>query len=70
MPELARVATAMCNTAELTFEEKLSFVEDLHTLCSRKEDVTYLPNEQPIQGLCPAKACELKIEGWVFSIQS
>ncbi|KAJ5975642.1 hypothetical protein N7481_009349, partial [Penicillium waksmanii] len=62
MPELAHIATTMSCTTELTFEEKLSFVEDLHTICSRKEDVIYLPNEQPIEGLCPANGCQLKIE--------
>lgn len=62
MPELARIAMAMACTTELTFEEKLSFVGDLHTLCSRKEDVIYLPNEHPIEGLCPAQGCQLEIE--------
>ena len=62
MPELARIATAMACTAELTFEEKLFFPGDLRTLCSRKEDVIYLPNEQPIEGFCPAQGCQLEIE--------
>lgn len=52
----------MACTAELTFEEKLFSVGDLRTLCSRKEDVIYLPNEQPIEGFCPAQGCQLEIE--------
>ncbi|CEJ58338.1 hypothetical protein PMG11_06997 [Penicillium brasilianum] len=62
MPELARIAHAMSGTPELTFEEKLHYVEDIQTLCSRNEDVTYLPNEQPIDGHCPVKRCQLGIE--------
>ncbi|KAJ5267504.1 hypothetical protein N7478_010312 [Penicillium angulare] len=62
MPELARIAESMSCTDELTFEGKLSFVEDLHILCSRKEDVIYLPNEEPIEGLCPAKDCQIEIQ--------
>jgi hypothetical protein len=62
MLELTRIATAIAYTAELTFKEKLFFVGDLYTLCSRKEDVIYLPNEQPIEGLCPAQGCQLEIE--------
>lgn len=62
MPELARIADAMSGTTELTFEEKLHYVEDIQTLFSRNEDVIYLPNEQPINGHCPAKGCQLDIE--------
>jgi hypothetical protein len=62
MPELARIAHAMSGTTELTFQEKLHYVEDIQTLCSRNEDVTYLPNEKPIDGHCPAKGCQLDIE--------
>ncbi|KAJ5415013.1 hypothetical protein N7509_000111 [Penicillium cosmopolitanum] len=62
MPELARIAASMSCTDELTFEKKLSFVEDLRILCSRKEDVIYLPNEEPIEGLCPAKDCQIEIQ--------
>lgn len=60
--ELARIATAMSCTTKLTFEEKLFFVGDLRTLYSRKEDMIYLPNEQPIKGLYPAKGYQLKIK--------
>ncbi|KAF7618041.1 hypothetical protein AFLA_006947 [Aspergillus flavus NRRL3357] len=70
MPELARIATAMACTAELTFEEKLFFLGDLRTLCSRKEDVIYLPNEQPIEGFCPAQGCQLEIENLTKSERS
>lgn len=62
MPELARIATAMPCTTELTFEEKLLFVQDLQTQCSRDFDVVYLPNERPIQGACPP--LKLNTVGW------
>ena len=44
-------------TTELTFEEKLHYGEDIQTLCSRKESVTFLPNEQPINTRCPEIGC-------------
>lgn len=61
MPEIARIATAMSCTKELSFDEKLLFVQDLQTQCARDFDVVYLPNESPIQGLCPAKGCQTNI---------
>jgi hypothetical protein len=61
MPEIARIATAMSRTTELSFEEKIMFVKDLQTQCSRDFDVVYLPNESPIHGACPAKACQVII---------
>jgi hypothetical protein len=61
MPELARIAKSMSCASELTFEEKLLFVEDLYTLCLRKEDVLYLPNEEPIEGHCPFNSCQYQI---------
>ncbi|KAJ5673939.1 hypothetical protein N7462_009378 [Penicillium macrosclerotiorum] len=51
MLELARIAASMSYTDELTFEGKLSFIEDLRILCSRKEDMIYLPNKELIKGL-------------------
>jgi hypothetical protein len=62
MPEVGRIATAMALTTELSFEEKLLFVQDLQTQCSRDFDVVYLPNEEPIEGLCPSKHCQVNIE--------
>ncbi|KAJ5829188.1 uncharacterized protein N7525_007441 [Penicillium rubens] len=61
MPEVARIATAMSSTKELSFDEKLLFVEDLQTQCLRDFDVVYLPNESPVQGLCPVKGCQINI---------
>ncbi|KAJ6019330.1 hypothetical protein N7522_001397 [Penicillium canescens] len=61
MPEIARIAIAMSRTTELSFEEKIMFVKDLQTQCSRDFDVVYLPNESPIHGACPAKACQVII---------
>ena len=62
MPEIARIATAMSSNKELSFDEKLLFVEDLQTQCLRDFDVVYLPNESPVQGLCPVKGCQINIE--------
>ncbi|CAG7932841.1 unnamed protein product [Penicillium olsonii] len=61
MPEVARIATAMSCTKELSFDEKLLFVQDLQTQCVRDFDVVYLPNESPVQGLCPVKGCQINI---------
>ncbi|KAJ5971697.1 uncharacterized protein N7479_001615 [Penicillium vulpinum] len=61
MPEVARIATAMSSTKELSFDEKLLFVEDLQTQCLRDFDVVYLPNESPVHGLCPVKGCQINI---------
>lgn len=61
MPEVARIATAMSCTKELSFDEKLLFVQDLQTRCTRDFDVVYLPNESLIQGVCPAKGCQINI---------
>ena len=61
MPEAARIATAMSCAKVLSFDEKLLLVQDLQTQCSRDFDVVYLPNESPIQGLCPAKGCQINI---------
>ncbi|KAJ5139024.1 uncharacterized protein N7515_003872 [Penicillium bovifimosum] len=61
MPEIARIATAMSRTTELSFEEKIMFVKDLQTQCFRDFDVVYLPNESPIHSACPAKACQVII---------
>ncbi|KAJ5274114.1 hypothetical protein N7478_009239 [Penicillium angulare] len=57
MPEVARIATAMSCTKELSFDEKLLFVQDLQTQCVPDFDVVYLPNESPVQGLCHVKGC-------------
>jgi hypothetical protein len=38
----------MSGTTEISFKEKLHYMEDILTLCSRNEDVLYLPNEQPM----------------------
>ncbi|CAI7606767.1 unnamed protein product [Penicillium viridicatum] len=62
MPEVGRIATAVALTTELSFKEKLPFVQDLQTQCSRDFDVVYLPNEEPIEGLCPSKHCQVNIE--------
>lgn len=62
MPELARIAKSMACASELTFEEKLLFVEDLHTLCLRREDVLYLPNEEPVGDHCPFNSCNHHIK--------
>ena len=61
MPEVARIAKAMSCTKELSFDEKLLFVQDLQTQCVRDFDVVYLPNESPVQGLCPVKDCQINI---------
>lgn len=62
MPEFARISDAISSTTELTFEGKLHYVEDIQNLCSRHKDITYLPNEQPINGQCPAKGYRLSIK--------
>jgi hypothetical protein len=61
MPEIPRIAMWMSCTRELSFDEKLLFVQDLQAQCTRDFDVVYLPNESPIQGVCPAKGCQLSI---------
>ncbi|KAJ5839490.1 uncharacterized protein N7525_004678 [Penicillium rubens] len=61
MPEVARIATAMSCTKELSFDEKLLLVQDLQTQCARDFDVVYLPNQSPVHGLCPAKGCHISI---------
>ncbi|KAJ5593222.1 hypothetical protein N7537_010126 [Penicillium hordei] len=58
MPEIARIVAAMSRTTELSFKEKIMFVKDLQTQCSRDFDVVYLPNESPIHSAYPAKACQ------------
>jgi hypothetical protein len=61
MPEVARIAMTMSRIKELSFDEKLLFVQDLQAQCARDFDVVYLPNETPIQEVCPAKGCQLSI---------
>ncbi|CAL5871597.1 uncharacterized protein PFLUO_LOCUS5850 [Penicillium psychrofluorescens] len=60
-PEVARIASAMSCNKELSFDEKLLFVQDLQTQCGRDFDVVYLPNESPIQGICPVKGCQTDV---------
>ena len=62
MPELGRLAATMSSEEPLTFEEKLIVTDDLYTQCIRDFEVIYRPGEEPVNGRCPASACDEIIE--------
>lgn len=58
MPELGRLTGIMSCNKPLTYHEKASVVEDLHTHCLRDFSVVYLPGEDPVKGRCPVENCK------------
>ncbi|KAI2844070.1 hypothetical protein CBS12448_9977 [Aspergillus niger] len=57
MPELGRLAAVISSNQALSFDEKASVVNDIHTHCLRQFDVVYLPGEEPQEGRCRVPAC-------------
>jgi hypothetical protein len=61
MPERARLAEMITSEKTLSMKEKLRAVEDLLSLCTRDLGVMYRPKEEPINGKCPIKSCQIPI---------
>lgn len=62
MSELERLAAMMSSKESLTFAEKLIVTDDLYTQCIHDFDIIYHPGEEPVNGCCPASACDEIIE--------
>jgi hypothetical protein len=61
-PERARLAQRLASDHTLTSEAKWFAMEDLYTLCTRDFSVLYLPGNQPTEGRCPVKCCQLELD--------
>lgn len=61
-PERGRLAEKMASTSPLTTDEMWAALRDLHTLCLREPNVLYLPGSRPVDGACPVKRCERRMD--------
>ncbi|CRG92915.1 DNA polymerase III subunit alpha [Talaromyces islandicus] len=61
MPERTRLAKTMPGAAQITHEEKLVVLKDLITYVTRDYSVVYLPNEEPVDDMCPVQGCQQKM---------
>ena len=59
MPERARLADMIKSNEPRTRAQRLSAVQDLHSLARRNFEVIYRPGEEPVDGLCPVYRCKL-----------
>lgn len=67
MPEIARIARAMSRTTELSFEEKMVFVKDLQTQCSRVLMWSTFPMKVQFMMPVPRKPARSSLQGkWIF----
>lgn len=61
-PERGRLAEKMASTSPLTTDEMWAALRDLHTLCLREPNVLYLPGSRPVDGACPVKRCQRRMD--------
>jgi len=65
MPERSRLAKTMPGAAQITHEEKLAVLKDLISYVTRDYSVVYLPNEEPVDDMCPVQGCQQKMTEYV-----
>jgi hypothetical protein len=62
IPERGRLAQHMASNEPLSPEAMWAATDDLRALYSLDLSVLYLPGHQPIEGRCPVKCCQLKLD--------
>jgi hypothetical protein len=62
IPERGRLAQQMASDQALRLEVTWRAMEDLYTLCVQDQTVLYLPKSRPVDGSCPTKRCQLRLD--------
>ena len=62
MPERGRLARIMVSGRVISNEERRQVIEDLFSLASQGYTTIYLPGESPINGVCPARGCDVTMQ--------
>jgi hypothetical protein len=62
IPERGRLAQNMASDQPLEPGEMWRALQDIHSLCVQDFTVLYLPRSRPIDGACPVKCCQLRMD--------
>ncbi|KAK5214871.1 hypothetical protein LTR96_011715 [Exophiala xenobiotica] len=62
IPERGRLAQEMAADHALEPTEMWQALQDLYTLCVQDFTVLYLPKSCPVDGACPVKCCQLRMD--------
>ena len=62
IPERGRLAQQMAADHALEPAEMWQALQDLYTLCVQDFTVLYLPKSRPVDGACPVKCCQLRMD--------
>ncbi|KAN0069234.1 Protein of unknown function (DUF3435) domain containing protein [Elaphomyces granulatus] len=62
IPERGRLAQKMVADHALEPSEMWQALQDLYTLCVQDFTVLYLPKSRPVDGACPVKCCQLRMD--------
>lgn len=62
IPERGRLAQKMAADQPLEPGEMWQALQDLHALCVQDFTVLYLPRSRPVDGACPTKCCQLRLD--------
>jgi hypothetical protein len=61
-PERKQLAEKMASTSPLTKNEMWAALWNLHILCLREPNVLYFPGLRPVNGACPDKRCQRRMD--------
>ncbi|KAL4861450.1 hypothetical protein BDV12DRAFT_208024 [Aspergillus spectabilis] len=61
-PEQQRIAELMPTDKSFSYQDMLSAVEDLLVYCIKNYDVFYRLREEPLNGRCPVRGCDLDLD--------
>ena len=62
IPERGRLAKRMAADQPLEPDEMWQAMQDLYNLCLEDFTVLYLPRSRPVDGACPARCCQLRLD--------
>ncbi|KAK5202942.1 hypothetical protein LTR41_011299 [Exophiala xenobiotica] len=62
IPERGRLAQKMAADHALEPTEMWKTMQDLYTLCMQDFTLLYLPKSRPVDGACPVKCCQLRMD--------
>ncbi|MCJ1474750.1 hypothetical protein MMC13_003410 [Lambiella insularis] len=62
IPERGRLAQTMATDQVSTPDEIWHALQDVYNLCRHDFTVVYLPGSRPVDGACPVKCCQLRID--------
>ena len=62
IPERGRLAQTMAADQPSEPGEMWQALQDLHSLCVQDFTVLYLPRSRPVDGACPTKCCQLRLD--------